>query len=162
MFVKYIGNGARPLCGSTVINKNKASHVTNEVKLKKLVDRGYEILILKDNEWIDAKEYYKEDEVEEKEKVVETNDIEVVEEEIKEDEEVNEIENEVEDTYELEFEEVDYSNLFEGHWKTQVQNVKEYSNDYKEVSNILEYAKESEDVTDGVITRVEDYLSELS
>lgn len=53
-----------------------------------------------------------------------------------------------------------YSKLFDGHWKKQVQKVKRYTEKPEEVEDILEYAKDNE-VSDGVLDRVKDYLEEV-
>ena len=140
MYVKYVGDGMRPLCGSTVINK-RPTHISNEYKLKKLIDLGYEIEILGDGKWVKGREYYVEPKQEEQ-KVVETNEIEVVE------------ENDEDDS-------PDYEELFEGHWTHQVQNVKEFTNNPEVVENVLEYAIENDLTTEGVLDRVKDYLDEL-
>ena len=49
-----------------------------------------------------------------------------------------------------------YEDIFEGHWTKQVKKVKKYDSP-EEVKSILEYAKEN-DVSDGVLGRVEEYL----
>ena len=140
MYAKYVGNGNRPLCGSTVINL-RPTYITNEAKLKKLVDMGYKIEIKDGKQWVKGREYYV-DPKQEEQKVVETNEIEVVE------------ENDEDDS-------PDYEELFEGHWTHQVQNVKEFTNNPEVVESVLEYAIENDLTTEGVLDRVKDYLDEL-
>lgn len=55
--------------------------------------------------------------------------------------------------------EIDFNNIFDGHWKKQVERVKQL-NDLEVVKESLEYAKEN-DITDGVIVRIEKYIEEL-
>lgn len=149
MFVKYTGDGARPLCGSTVVNKRKASHVSSEEKLKKLIDRGYTFVILDNKEWVDAEEYFKEDKVE---SVVETAKIETVE-EVEDEPEV--IENDEDNV-------LDYSELFEdfSHWTDKPKNVEEFTDDPEVVEEIIEYAKATGE-SDGVVKRINKYKESL-
>lgn len=143
MRVKYVGDGIQPLVGTTVVRSKSYSLVRNMDKLKELVDAGYEFVIKEDGEEIPAEEYFAK-----QEKVEVKSEIEVVEEDT---------EKETEDIGEQEV--LDYKSLFEGHWTKQVSNVKEYDNK-EQVKSILRYAKDNE-VTDGVIKRIEEYLDSL-
>lgn len=53
-------------------------------------------------------------------------------------------------------EEIDYEDIFDRHWKKQVQKIQEYE-DLDTLEKILGYAKEN-GISDGVITRIEDYI----
>lgn len=83
MRVRYIGDGALPLVGTTVVRCQGYSIIRDKEKLKKMVDLGYEFVIKEDGEEIPADEYFNKDT---KEKVTETADIEVVEEDVEEEE----------------------------------------------------------------------------
>ena len=76
MRVKFVGDGALPLVGTTVVRCKGYSLIRDTEKLEKMVDLGYKFVINKDGEDIPAEEYFNKEE-----KVVETAKIEVVEEE---------------------------------------------------------------------------------
>ena len=76
MRVKFVGDGALPLVGTTVVRCKGYSLVRDIEKLEKMVDLGYKFVINKDGKDIPAEEYFNKEE-----KVVETAKIEVVEEE---------------------------------------------------------------------------------
>ena len=76
MRVRYVGDGALPLVGTTVVRCKGYSLVRDIEKLEKMVDLGYKFVINKDGKDIPAEEYFNKEE-----KVVETAKIEVVEEE---------------------------------------------------------------------------------
>ena len=138
MRVRYTGDGGVPVIGLKSISVKGVS-VSDLDALKEWVKKGKEFEYLEDNEWKELTMDYFED--------------------------VNSVETESQDITVLEEntdENVDYSNLFEGHWRTQVKNVKEFSEDYKVIEEILEFAKNSDNVTEAVESRVEEYLEEIS
>lgn len=134
MLAKYIGDGTPPLTGSTVAYRNQAITVRNEDKLKKLVlDYNYPFEVRIDNEWINANEYFNEDEIK---KTTVTAEVEVVD------------------------DKVDYDELLGVHWRKRVDTVKDYTSDANEVENILDFAKE-DGQPDSVVNGIEEYLQEL-
>ena len=141
MFVKYVGEGSPPLVGSSVVTKFSPAKVKNESKLKEYMNRGYEFIILKDGEWVDAEEYFNE-----LESTKVTAEI-TVEEDTVED-----------DTVEEELHQ--YDELFSGHWATQVNKIKDYTEDVDELYEIYEYGVEN-GATEGVLDRIQEYINEL-
>lgn len=79
MRVKYVGEGALPLVGTTIVKSRGYSIIRNVDKLKKLIDLGYKFEIYDEDkkEPVTPKEYFGE-----KEKVEVVADIEVKDEEI--------------------------------------------------------------------------------
>ena len=136
-----------------------------EYKLKEAA-KEKEINIYINGEWIDAEEYFYNNEEDNEEDIEEDNkqrktkieaDIEVVKND-NEDNEDNEEDIEEEDKENDKKE--DYSNLFEGQWRSQVKNIKEYTDDINELEKIIKYANNN-DVLDAVLTRIKDYKEEL-
>jgi len=140
MFVKFVGKGSPPLVGRVVVPKTKPAKVRNEEKLKSLIDRGYEFVILEDENWLDAKDYFNKSKNDTQESVEEVNEIEVIDEE-------------PEDIH-------PYAELYEGHWTKQVSKIKEFSDNPKVIEEVYEYGLES-GASDGVLDRVKEYLNEL-
>lgn len=134
MLLRYKGNGSPPLVGNKVISRKGPTKLSENYthKLKEYINRGYEFSIRVNGEWVDAEDYLFGDNLD---SVEETSEITVTDDN-------------------------PYEELFEGHWRTQVSNVKDYTDNVKELESILEYAKNN-DVTDGVINRIEDYIEEL-
>jgi len=83
MRVKFVGDGALPLVGTTVVRCKGYSLIRDTEKLEKMVDSGYKFVINKDGKDIPAEEYFNKEE-----KVVETAKIEVVEDEEETEEEI--------------------------------------------------------------------------
>jgi len=83
MRVKFVGDGALPLVGTTVVRCKGYSLIRDTEKLEKMVDLGYKFVINKDGTDIPAEDYFNKEE-----KVIETAKIEVVEEEEEIEEEI--------------------------------------------------------------------------
>lgn len=63
-------------------------------------------------------------------------------------------------TVDADVDKVGYKDLFEGHWKVQVKNIKENFDEPEEIEKVIEYA-ENNDVADTIIKRIKDYKKEL-
>jgi len=59
-------------------------------------------------------------------------------------------------------EEIDipFEELFDGHYKKRIENIKEFSDDVNVISEILDYAKEN-DQPDSVLSDIEEYIEKL-
>jgi len=115
--------------------KNKRCKCTEETA-KKVHEHGRDFIIEIGDEKTTNKEYFGEDKP--LRKVTETAEIEV---------------KEVEEDVEMSLDEI-----FEGHWSKQVKKAKEHLKTEEEIEKALQYAIEN-DVTDGVISKIEDMLN---
>ena len=134
MLAKYMGDGAPPLVVSTIAYKNQAITVKNVKKLKQLVmnyDYSFEVRV--DNKWIDAANYF--DNEENFKKTTVTAEIEVKE-------------------------DVDFEELFDIHWRQRVDNVKKHVKEIERVEEVLKFAQEDEQ-PNSVLNGIEEYLDEL-
>ena len=134
MRIKVFNNKKSVYIGKKVINSEATLEDNDKVKndIYHYLDEGYDVRIEKNGEYIMPDEYY--DQEDETEEVVE---------------EVDEDNNSI-----------PYDELFTGHWATQAKNVEEYTDDPETVEEILEYAREN-NISDGTINKIEDYLTEL-
>lgn len=138
--------------GSTVIGNTYCStNITESIKsryeddLKEKAEE-YPIDIYVEGEWVDAQKYFEES-GEETEDTTEEKTTTQEQEEIEEDA----VEEETEE---------DYSELFEGQWRSQVKKIKEYTNDPDELQKIIDYGEENDEL-DSVLSRVKEYKEEL-
>lgn len=116
-----------------VISFHKPGRINELSSLDRWVDVGVEFLYSKDGEYVPYPEK------KEQTTTIESDPIEVSEE--------KEYDN-------------PYEELFDAHWKVQVNNVREYTDEIPELMSIIEYAEEN-DISDGVIKRLNEYLEEL-
>ena len=139
MEIKVMDGQGVPEIGGKMCYLKESKTVENAENDIKHYMQYRNIKIKDDGGWVDAEDYFSDDE---QKSTTVTAEIEVED-----------------DSDENNSDEGDYNELFEGHWKKQVANVKEYD-DIQKVEEILDYALNN-DVSDAVIERVEDYLAEL-
>lgn len=143
MRIRFLGreDGGIPVISRKIVDRNTGIDVETEEEIRKVKsyledDVKFEYKN-EDGEWEELTiDYFEEDE-EEMETAEFTSDIEEVE-------------------------EIDYEELFSGHWRTQTKKVKDAADGSVEIlDDIIEYGEEN-DAADAVLERVKEYRQELA
>jgi|AntDeeMinimDraft_4_1070355.scaffolds.fasta_scaffold09318_2 hypothetical protein len=132
MKVKLFEDVAPPFIGGVECNHDEEKEIKNTDHLKHYIEKGVDIRVLEDGEYIKGEEYFSEDK---EEKEVKTKKV-------------------TSGINTLDFEEI-----FDGHWKTQVKEIKEIE-DVKLVEKAIEYT-EANDVSDTVAEKAKEHLEDL-
>lgn len=135
MKVKLFEKVATPFIGGVDCDFMKEREITNIEHLKHYIDKGIDIRVKDGEDFVAGKEYFAEDKKEPKEEVKTTT-----------------VTAEIEGT-------VDFEELFDNHWKTQVKKI-EALETIELVEDAIDYAKKN-DISDTVIEKAEEYLSDL-